>query len=209
MFGLIRLAFSLIGFLFCVLVAVYFFRAHFVLGLVQTTLEKSTGRQLIASTPRMSGWTPLFFSLDRAVLLNPPQFPKSDFIVLRSVEVKFRDPSWPTILDVEKISLDIEQMTIVRHADGSLNFQVPEEGQELIPLLQIDEVSVSIRSVFYYDYTSSENPVPKFFLLNQKSTYNSVKSHRQLAKIILDPLKQILDNYLTGTDDRANTTARH
>jgi uncharacterized protein involved in outer membrane biogenesis len=201
MFGLIRLLFSLIGFVVCLLIAVYFFRAHIVLGVVQSTLERSTGRQLIAATPRMSGWTPFVFTLDRAVLLNPAGFPKSEFLIFRGVEIKFRELSFNKGLDIERIVLDIEQMTIIKNLQGRINFQLPREGWDLISTMMADEVEVRIWNVFFYDFTASPNPVPAFYQLNHQSRHGPVKSHQEFVNTVLRPVRFIVENESSLNDE--------
>jgi len=195
MFGFIRSVFSLLGFLVCLLVVTFLLRAQLVLFVVQNAIEKTTGYRLLASAPQLRGLWPVEFRLERAVLLNPPEFPQSGFLFLRNTYVKCSSLSLFKGLDIENITLDIEQVIITKTQQGTLNYQLPSHHWTLFSVFTIREVNLTINTMLYYDYNAAPQPLPKYFVLQHRARCGPMRSLSELAQVVIEPVHLVLLQY--------------
>ncbi|MGE5280209.1 MAG: AsmA family protein [Deltaproteobacteria bacterium] len=145
-------------------------------------------------------------------MYNPKGFPKTVFVDIPEVEVDLDVGALlKGKLHLEKITLDLNEMVIVKNKEGQLNVDAlkvsqagqaeekpkpgekkPAAAQKTKPLpMQIDEVNLNLGRVIFKDYTKGEPPKVDVYELGIKNQqYKNITSAQQLAFLIMsEPLK--------------------
>jgi uncharacterized protein involved in outer membrane biogenesis len=133
---------------------------------------------------------------------NPSGFPDEPMISAPEVYVDYTIPGlMGRSIHLEELRLNVDQIVIVRNADGRINVK------ELLPPSQagpgepsgppefkIDSLSLKIGKVIYRDYTMGDPPREQVFTLNIDDQYANVSSPGGIAALIVG--KALMNNAL-------------
>jgi len=143
-------------------------------------------------------------------MYNPQGFPKEVFVDIPEVEVDLDVGALlKKKLHLQKVTLDLNEMIIIKNKDGELNVdalkiaqteekappkaeekKAPEKQSEPIPI-QMDELNLNLGRVIYKDYTKGDPPKIDVYEINLKNKqYKDITSVQQLIFLIMsEPLK--------------------
>jgi len=140
-----------------------------------------------------------------AVVSNPPDYPRRDFIKLRELRIEARPGAlaggrW----EIDDAAVDLAELTVVRDSRGRVNVRAFQERLSGPPLpppparapakesrgFVIKHLAVRIDRLRLVDYTLPK-PEAREYQLNFSRTYENVASARQLALPLADALGNV------------------
>ncbi|MCX7009143.1 MAG: AsmA family protein [Kiritimatiellaeota bacterium] len=162
------------------------------------------------------GLSPLGVEVEGLKLTNPPDFPEVGALEINKLKVSYdRKVSTKEEARLPEVTFDLPSLTIVRKADGEVNFQrlgkkakgqQPATGSEAEPQpkpqppkekkpeqkIRIDKLNIRLGTILIRTYTQGQKePEEKKFVMNVDKQYTDV-TNESFKKIIADISMEIL-----------------
>lgn len=199
--------------LLVIVLAVGLMKDQIIKSIVTVGIEKVTGAPTTMGSFSL-GIAKQFVQIKGLRISHPKGFPEGILVDIPIVRVDYDLPSlMKGKIYLKKIELNINEMGVVRNADGALNVdaltavkqakekpKTPAKEQQPAPAekkpsqkidLQIDELKLSVGKVVYSVYPKAGNPAVQVFDVGIKDkVYKNITSPEQLVVLLLsEPMK--------------------